>query len=181
MCVRIYLDIKIDVKKHNQDSSEWVEPRPGRQREESAIHVWLILFKAARSVEQNARASISQLGLGLSDFAVLEVLLHKGPQPINIIGKKVFLTSGSITTAIDRLEAKKLVIRAPHPEDLRARLVQLTAKGRRVIECAFSRHSVDMEQTLAVLEPPERVQLIRLLRKIGVFAASRMQLNKDQS
>ena len=40
----------------------------------------------------------------MSDFAVLEALLHKGAQPVNVIGKRVFLTSGSITTAIDRLE-----------------------------------------------------------------------------
>ena len=41
-----------------------------------------------------------------SDFAVLEALLHKGPLPINEIGKKVLLTSGSITVAVDRLESK---------------------------------------------------------------------------
>jgi MarR family 2-MHQ and catechol resistance regulon transcriptional repressor len=143
--------------------------------------VWLVLFKAERAVEQSAMASISGLGLGLSDFTILEVLLHKGPQPINVIGRKVLLTSGSITTAIDRLEAKKLVVRAPHPQDLRARLVQLTAKGQGVIECAFNRHAADMEQTMAVLEPAERVQLVHLLKKLGFFAVSRLQLNKDQS
>ncbi|MFL6447051.1 MAG: MarR family winged helix-turn-helix transcriptional regulator [Bryobacteraceae bacterium] len=167
--------------KRKEDSSEWVQPRPGREREHSATHVWLVLFKAARSVEQNAMASISGLGLGLSDFAVLELLLHKGPQPINVIGKKIFLTSGSITTAIDRLEAKKLVAREPHPDDLRARLVQLTANGQRVIECAFSRHAADMEETMAVLAPAERLQLIRLLKKLGLFASARLQLNKNES
>jgi MarR family 2-MHQ and catechol resistance regulon transcriptional repressor len=64
--------------------------------------VWLVLWKAARAVEQNAVNSVSRLDLGLSDFAVLEVLFHKGPQPVNVIGKRVLLTSGSITTAIDR-------------------------------------------------------------------------------
>jgi MarR family 2-MHQ and catechol resistance regulon transcriptional repressor len=180
ICVTVYLDIKVDVKKPKQDSGKVAESRASPEREEAATHVWLVLSKAAKFVEQNAIASISGLGLGLSDFAVLELLLHKGPQPINVVGKRILLTSGSITTAIDRLEAKKLVIRVPHPEDLRARLVQLTGKGRSVIECAFSRHLADMEQTMAVLDPAERVQLIHLLKKLGLFASARLQRNKDQ-
>lgn len=141
----------------------------------AGIHVWLILWKAAYSVEQSALNSVSALGLGLSDFAVLEVLLHKGPQPVNVIGKKILLTSGSITTAIDRLESRKLVRRTPHREDRRARLVELTRDGRRLIECAFRRHALDMEEIIAVLSPEERAELIRLLKKLGKFAASKGQ------
>lgn len=140
----------------------------------SGLHVWLVMWKAARAVEQNALGSISGLGLGLSDFAVLEVLLHKGPQPVNVIGKTILLTSGSITTAIDRLESKKLVHRTPHPEDQRARLVQLTDKGKRLIQCAFEQHARDMEETMAVLTPADRIELIRLLKKVGLFAAARL-------
>ncbi len=139
------------------------------------MHVWLVLWKAARAVEQNATNSVAGLGLGLSDFAVLEVLLHKGPQPVNVIGKKILLTSGSITTAIDRLESRKLVHRMPHPEDQRARLVELTERGRRLIRCAFRQHAHDMEETMAVLTPGERVQLVRLLKKVGLFAAERLE------
>ena len=140
----------------------------------SATHVWLVLWKAARAVEQNARNSVSALELGLSDFAVLEALLHKGPQTVNVIGKRVLLTSGSITTAIDRLEARKLVHRTPHPEDQRARLVHLTAKGKRLIRDAFRKHELDMEQALAVLTVRERVEITRLLKKAGTFAAARL-------
>lgn len=141
----------------------------------SATHVWLVLWKAARAIEENAITSVSGLDLGLSDFAVLEVLLHKGPQPVNVIGKKVLLTSGSITTAIDRLESRKLVRRTPHPADRRARLVQLTDRGERLIENAFRQHALDMEETMAVLTPGERIELIRLLKKVGMFAATRVR------
>lgn len=144
----------------------------------SAMHVWLVLWKAARAVEQNATSSVSGLGLGLSDFAVLEVLLHKGPQPVNVIGKKVLLTSGSITTAIDRLEARKLVHRTAHPEDQRARLVQLTGRGKRLIECAFRQHAADMEETIAVLTSTERLELIGLLKKLGIFAAAKLNYRR---
>ncbi|MBV8811974.1 MAG: MarR family transcriptional regulator [Acidobacteriaceae bacterium] len=139
----------------------------------AAMHAWLVLWKAAHAVEQNAISSVSNLGLGLSDFAILEVLLHKGPQPVNVIGKRILLTSGSITSAIDRLESKELVRRTSHPEDRRARLVELTEKGKRLIECAFRQHALDMEETFSVLTPGERLELIRLLKKVGLFAAER--------
>lgn len=138
-------------------------------------YVWLVLWKASHAVEQNARASVAQLGLGLTDFAVLEILLHKGPQPVNTIGKRVLLTSGSTTTAIDRLESKDLVHRGLHPEDRRTRVVHLTEDGRRLIERAFQLHAQDMEETVEVLNNRERVELVRLLKKLGRHAEAKLQ------
>jgi MarR family 2-MHQ and catechol resistance regulon transcriptional repressor len=169
---RIYLDIKIDVMNGAKDSNQ-PKRNVGHAAEASATHLWLVLSRAARAVAQNAANSVSGLGLGLSDFAVLELLLHKGPQLVNAIGKKVLLTSGSITTAIDRLESRKLVRRMPHSDDQRARLVELTESGRRLISCAFHQHSLDMEETMSVMTPGERLQLIQLLKKLGLFAAAR--------
>ncbi len=144
----------------------------------SATHLWLVLWKAARAVEQNAMGSVAALGLGLSDFAVLELLLHKGAQPVNVIGQRILLTSGSITTAIDRLESRKLVHRTPHPDDGRTRLVHLTSQGKRLIADAFRQHARDMEEIMAVLEPGERAELARLLKKVGLFAAARLNARK---
>ena len=147
---------------------------PSPDADTSGIRVWLILRKAAKAVEQNAISSVARLGLGLSDFAVLELLLHKGPQPVNVIGKKVLLTSGSITTAVDRLESRKLVRRAGDPNDRRSRIVGLTASGRDLIEKAFGQHAADMETALAVLAPAERATLVRLLKKAGMAAEQRL-------
>ena len=141
---------------------------------EAATHVWIVLWKAVHAIEQNAVRSVSALGLGLSEFAVLEVLLHKGPQLVSVIGRKVLLSSGSITAAVDRLESKKLVRRTADTEDLRARLVHLTERGRRLIERAFRQHAVDMEETMAVLRSSERTELVRLLKKAGMWAAARL-------
>lgn len=152
--------------------------KPG---DEAATRVWLVLWKAAHAIEQNAARSVSGMGLGLSEFAVLEVLLHKGPQPVNVIGKKVLLTSGSITAAVDRLESKKLVRRTSDTVDLRARIVQLTEPGRRSIERAFERHAKDMEETMAVLSSSDRRELVRLLKKVGMWAASRLEAEKGSS
>jgi MarR family transcriptional regulator, 2-MHQ and catechol-resistance regulon repressor len=152
-------------------------PRNPKPSGTAGTRVWVVLWKAAHAIEQNAVRSVSALGLGLSEFAVLEVLLHKGPQPVNVIGGKVLLTSGSITAAVDRLESKKLVRRAVDPGDLRARIVQLTKTGRRLIERAFKRHATDMEETMAVLRSSERTELVRLLKKVGMWAAARLEGN----
>src|ERR1019366_9069334 len=102
----------------------------GFNMETTGIHLWLVLWKAYQALLCHAERHIHSLGLGFSDFAVLEVLLHKGPAPVNMIGELVHLTSGSITAAIDRLERKSLVARGADPSDRRARGGPLTGGGR---------------------------------------------------
>src|SRR5437763_15349506 len=134
----------------------------------SGVHVWLVLWKAAQAVEAYAKRSIEHLELGGSDFAVLEALLHKGALPVGDIGRKVLLTSGSITVAVDRLEAKGLVERRASADDRRARIVHLTKEGRKLITRAYTEHAADMERLAAAsLTTAERTTLIRLLKKIG--------------
>lgn len=130
----------------------------------------MILWKAARSIESSARKNIDSLGLGLSDFAVLEVLLHKGPLPVNTVGAKVMLTSGSVTTAIDRLENRGLVARGSDASDRRTRIVRLTGPGRTLIECAFKAHAQGMEEIFSPLPSKDRAVLIKLLKKLGQHA-----------
>lgn len=140
----------------------------------SGVHVFLVLWKAARAVETYAENSITELEMCGSDFAVLEALLHKGPLPINEIGKKVLLTSGSITVAVDRLESKGLVERRASGTDRRARIVHLTKNGRQLITRVYADHASDMERLAAAsLNRAERETLIRLLKKIGYEAAAR--------
>src|SRR5258708_22249647 len=134
----------------------------------SGVHVFLVLWKAARAAEGYAEKSISELEMCGSDFAVLEALLHKGPLAVNEIGKKVLLTSGSITVAVDRLEQRGLVERRAHGSDRRARIVHLTKEGRKLITRIYAEHAADMEKLAATsLTKVERKTLIRLLKKIG--------------
>ncbi len=136
------------------------------------VHVWLVLWKAAQATGAYARRSIEGLELCGSDFAVLEALLHKGVLPVNEIGRKVLLTSGSITVAVDRLEAKGLVERRASADDRRARIVHLTREGRKLITRLYAEHASDMKRLASVLSAGERATLIRLLKKIGYKAAA---------
>jgi MarR family 2-MHQ and catechol resistance regulon transcriptional repressor len=134
----------------------------------SGVHVWLVLMKTFHALEAVAKTSlhVSRTGLGLSDFGVLEVLLHKGPLPVNRIGPKVWLTPGSISVAVDRMEQKGLVKRK-NTADRRVRRVELTAKGRTLITKTFREHAAAMEKVAAVLSKEERLILLRLLKKLG--------------
>src|SRR5258705_12901240 len=148
----------------------------------SGVHVFLVLWKAARAVQAYAEKSISESEMCGSDFAVLEALLHKGPLPVNEIGKKVLLTSGSITVAVDRLEAKGLVERRAHGTDRRARIVHLTKEGRKAITRAYADHAADMERLAsASLTKEERKTLIRLLKKLGYEAAAALEQVEEKS
>jgi MarR family transcriptional regulator, 2-MHQ and catechol-resistance regulon repressor len=134
----------------------------------SGVHVWLVLTKAFHALAAHAVESLnlSRAGLGDSDFRVLEVLLHKGPLPVNTIGPKVWLTPGSISVAVDRLE-KKALVKRKNTEDRRVRLVDLTAKGRALITKTFREHAAAMEEAAGVLSKEERLILLRLLKKLG--------------
>lgn len=145
------------------------------------VHLWLVLWKAARAVETLARRNVEDLGMGLSDFAVLEALLHKGPLPVQALGAKVLLTSGSMTAAVDRLERRELVARRDDPGDRRARIVHLTSRGRVLITRLFASHAREMELAAAPLTPPERTRLLSLLRKFGRGAEGRASASTSQN
>jgi MarR family transcriptional regulator, 2-MHQ and catechol-resistance regulon repressor len=146
----------------------------------SGVHVFLVLWKAASAIQTYAEKSVQGLEMCGSDFAVLEALLHKGPLAVNEIGKKVLLTSGSITVAVDRLETKGLVERRAHGSDRRARIVHLTKEGRKLITRAYADHAADMERlATASLTREDRKTLIRLLKKIGYAAAASVQSKEE--
>lgn len=144
-----------------------VEKRTIPQIDTSGVHVWLVLSKASRAVEAHALRNVAGLDMGLSDFGALEALLHKGSLSIKDLGAKVLLTSGSITTAVDRLEAKGLVERINDKQDRRSRIVRLTVTGRKVIKKAFAEHKLAMERAVSGLDLKDREQLIELLRRLG--------------
>src|SRR6201988_868073 len=127
-----------------------------------------------RGLTRHATAGIEETALGLSDFGVLEILLHKGPLPVNTIGPIVDLTPGSISTAVDRLFAKGLVTRVESSEDRRVRIIALTPRGKDLIVSAFRKHSGQMKRVFSELNPEQLRRLEGMLKKIGKRAAALM-------
>ena len=151
-------------------------PSKKKATDVSGTHLWLVLMKAHRALERLATRSIESSEVGLSDFAVLEMLLHKGPQPVNEIGRRIELTSGAITTAVDRLESRGLVAREAHPSDRRARIVRLTATGEEQAAKIFAGHKAAMDLAASALSKTERATLIELLKTLGTSAEARAQV-----
>jgi MarR family 2-MHQ and catechol resistance regulon transcriptional repressor len=137
---------------------------------ETGSHIRLVLGRAAKAMERVDHASIADTDLNFSDFMILEALLHKGPLPINSIGEKVLLTSGSMTAAANRLSERGLITRIQDPADGRCYYLHLTAAGRRLIKKIYALHAENLERMAAVLSDAERTELVRLLKKIGRHA-----------
>jgi len=144
----------------------------------SGVHVFLVMWKATRVLEAHGHRSIVDLEMGLSDFGVLEALLHKGPLAIKDLGAKVLLTSGSITTAIDRLERRGLVERGNDENDRRSCIVRLTPVGRQMIRKAFADHKIAMEEVVSGLSAEDRGRLVDLLRRLGQSAEEKLKVQK---
>jgi MarR family 2-MHQ and catechol resistance regulon transcriptional repressor len=139
----------------------------GRRKPSEALHAWLIMLKAWQSMTRYASPTLLEEGLGESDFRVLEVLLHKGPMPVNAIGPKVDLNPGSVSVAVDRLYNKGFVSRVESDQDRRVRTVSLTEKGRQMFLPIFRRHAALIKHAFQDVSPEELQQLEAVLKKIG--------------
>ena len=120
-----------------------------------------------RAIHHLALPPILKEGLGDSDFRILEILLHKGPMPVNAIGPKVDLNPGSVSVAIDRLYKKGLVSRVESESDRRVRTVSLTEKGRRVFVPIFRQHAALIKRAFQDVSPEEQSQMEEVLKRIG--------------
>ena len=145
-----------------------------------APRLWLVLARAYGSMVNYIEGSMTQ-GMGVSDFMVLEVLLHKGPMTISAIGEKVLLASASMTSAIDRLEKRELVRRRNCSSDRRIRYVDLTSEGKVFIEEVYAQHEKDLEKVMSGLSEQERRVLYEGLKKIGFAAQAAAAMERRET
>jgi MarR family 2-MHQ and catechol resistance regulon transcriptional repressor len=139
---------------------------------EDPIHCWLVLMKAFHAGAKYLYAGLEETGIDDTDFRILEVLLNKGPLPVNTIGPKVNLTPGSISTAVDRLVGRDLVSRVESPEDRRVRVVSLTPKGKELIAPIFRKHAAEIRKIFADASPKELRAFVATVKKVGKRAES---------
>src|SRR6201982_1227684 len=151
----------------------------GRGKKPEATHTWLVMLRALQAVHHLALPPILKAGLGDSDFRVLEVLLHKGPMPVNAIGPKVDLNPGSVSVAVDRLYKKGFVSRVECSSDRRIRTVSLTKKGRKMFAPLFRRHAALIKCAFQDVSSEELQQLESVLKKIGKRAESLAEQKGD--
>jgi MarR family 2-MHQ and catechol resistance regulon transcriptional repressor len=132
-----------------------------------ALKLFVVLSRAAASVGEHARRDILRHGLSLSEFGVLELLWHKGPQPLGEVAERILLTTGSVTYVIDQLVKQGLVERRACPTDRRVIYAELTDAGRDRIAAIFPSHSERIKLAVAGLSKEEQALAVDLLRKLG--------------
>lgn len=132
-----------------------------------SLKLYIVLSRAYKAINEHANKTIFQSGLNPTEFAVLELLYHKGDQPLQQIGGKILLASGSITYVVDKLEQKGLLKRVACPKDRRVTYAQITAEGKSLIEEIFPEHAENIDKLMSSLTEREKTEIIRLIKKLG--------------
>ncbi|MCA0170633.1 MarR family winged helix-turn-helix transcriptional regulator [Bacillus sp. RAR_GA_16] len=137
---------------------------------ELSLKLFIVLARASRSVTDHIKTDIQRYGLNPTEFAVLELLYHKGNQPLQQIGEKILLASGSITYVVDKLEGKGYLKRNPCPNDRRITHAVITDEGKELMDRIFPEHELQVQSIFAGLDEQEKETAITLLKKLGHYA-----------
>lgn len=127
----------------------------------------IALSRCYNSVHKRETKTIKEAGVTVSQFAVLELLYHKGDMRVCEITEKVLSTSGNMTVVIENLAKDGLVKRSIDPNDRRVNLISLTEKGKKLIADNFLNHSENINNIFNVLSDSEKENLIKLLKKLS--------------
>lgn len=132
------------------------------------LKLFITLNRCQQSVEKKSHKVIKENNLTISQFAVLEMLYHKGSLRVGDIIEKSLSTIGNISLVIDNLVKLSLVKKEKCPEDKRITYVSITKEGEKKIEKVFPKHLKDIEKAMSSLEESEKKNLVILLKKLGL-------------
>ncbi|MFH1155689.1 MAG: MarR family transcriptional regulator [Pseudomonadota bacterium] len=135
--------------------------------QQTLLRTYTQLMRAMDAVTANMHRHLSGFNLTISQFGVLEALYHLGPLCQKEIGTKILKTSGNMTTVIDNLEKRGLVVRERRSNDRRFFTVRLTPEGHDLIDTIFPRHARVAQDVFSVLDEEEIRILGTLLKKLG--------------
>jgi MarR family 2-MHQ and catechol resistance regulon transcriptional repressor len=140
----------------------------GTTAETRALNAFIKLMRATNSLSANlSRALADHADLTISQFAVLEALLHLGSMSQGDLCGKLLLSGSNITTVIDNLEKRDLVRRVRRTDDRRVIDVSLTDKGRKHISTLFPAHARRITTLFSALSSKQQDQLADLCRTLG--------------
>ena len=144
----------------------------GTEEERLALDSYIKLTRAADSINARLSGSVSMETLTISHFGTLEALYHLGPLCQNEIGSKILKSNSNMTTVIDNLEKRGLVMRERDLQDRRMVKVHLSPSGKSLIESVLPQHVQAITELFSALSPSEQKTMGDLLRKLGQSAQS---------
>jgi MarR family 2-MHQ and catechol resistance regulon transcriptional repressor len=136
----------------------------------ATLQLVIALARAYQAVEQGVRPQLAARGLGMTEFAVLEVLYHKGALPLGELRDRILVTGASTTYVVKKLEQRGLIRRRACAEDQRVVFGELTPKGRALIDDVFAAHVERLREVMAGLSVSEKHAATRLLRRLSLHA-----------
>lgn len=141
--------------------------QPDHEPQATALKLWVVLARAHNAVREHLQQSVSRHELTMTEFAILEVLYHKGPLLLGEVQRRILVSSGGVTYLVDRLTQKGLVERRECPQDRRARYAALTETGEALIGRIFPEHAACIERLMSTLSSEEQRTAVGLLRSLG--------------
>ena len=140
----------------------------GSEKEIRALDSYIKLVRATEAVNARTSQNFTAAGLTISQFGVLEALLHGGSLCQRDIAKKILKSTGNITMVIDNLEKRRLVKRERDADDRRFITIHLTDAGRELITSIFPQQVAAILAEMELLTDEEQDELGRLCRKLGL-------------
>ena len=129
-------------------------------------------MRAAESVTNRVNLPLSRDDLSISQFGVLEALLHLGPMSQKDLAGKILKSHGNISVVVDNLEKRDLVTRTRGAvEDRRVVIVALTPKGEGLVRSVLPDTEERIRQEMGILSDAELVDLARMCKKLGLRIA----------
>lgn len=147
--------------------SEYSGGEAADQDEAASLKLFVVLSKAYKTLMDLAVKDMKTHGLSAAEFTILEVLYHRTRIPLQQIGEKILVTSGSITYNIDKLENKGLLKRVPCSDDRRVTYAEITEAGRVLFDDIFPKHVSSLHRLMSGLDTEEKAQAAELLKKLG--------------
>ena len=137
---------------------------------ESKLHLkaLVVFLRSSQTLQEKVKKDMEQYGVNPTEFAVLELLYHKGEQPIQHIGKKILLASSSITYVVDKLESKGFVERKACKTDRRVTYAHITEEGKSFMDRAFPQHEEAIKELFGDFSEEELKTMIGLMKKVGL-------------
>lgn len=133
-----------------------------------SLKLYIVLSRAHKAINETTNQFFQENGLNPTEFAVLELLYHKGRQPLQQIGNKILLASGSITYVIDKLEKRGYLNRVSCPADRRVTYAEITTEGESFMGEIFPKHEQHLHELMSALTNEEKDVVITLVKKLGL-------------
>jgi MarR family transcriptional regulator, 2-MHQ and catechol-resistance regulon repressor len=140
----------------------------GNEKEIRALNSYIKLVRATEAVNARTGQNFMAAGLSVSQFGVLEALLHGGPLCQRDLARKILKSTGNITMVIDNLEKRGLVLRERDSGDRRFITIHLSDAGRELIAAIFPKQVAAIVAEMSALTDEEQEELARLCRKLGL-------------